>query len=735
MYFGQQLGKRHTDRCIWRELNMKSGVVVISAVLILSAFMIVTGPTGGTDPHLEGDKAISPDSIFAEGKGSPDEAKMNITIEGAGDPYLKSFPQDVVFAIDSSGSMGLHLVNGVWHSGNDPKGKRKGAAQYYVDMLKPDLHERAAVVEFDSNAVLMPETNPDGDHLSEDYYKIKLNIAMIDSEGGTNIPDAIALANYELINYGWTNHTWIVILLTDGQNWDPGLDSQMDDPNDPIVKEAIDNEITYFTVGLGTDLNAMLLMNLANMTGGTYHPAATAEELQQIYDDIHEEVMNTAAKSVTVTQTLKPEFEYVNGSFSIVPTSLSGKVATWEIPSLSIGEYWGVTFDVASDTCGYQMDVDEVTTVTYISFDGSTQNLTLPSVKLDVVGCYSPPVADAGGPYSGNEGSPILFDASASYSPGNGTLSYRWDFDSDGTWDTEWMGNPSVERTWYDDYFGVVVLEVKAGNLTDTDNTTVTVNNVIPVANVDPGQTIDEGDTVSFSGTFSDPGLDDTFNYTWDFDDGTFISGSVNGTGNLLVNGDFSNGLTGWSTSVEANTTVLQVVSLDDDHENVLEINNPVSDGDGDWDWAYQTLNEDVSGYSSLYFEADGKAIYQSLSDDGWVGGEYPVHFSIRYQDVDGAWHDGQWTDNPWQQGFYYKGTGGYSYSNKVDQDIWFHYKSGNLMDLSPKPAVIGTVKVGSSGWAYHGMIDNVMLYGFPTLTTSHTYGDNGVFSVTLIRK
>jgi PKD repeat protein len=701
---------------------MKYGVIVISAVLVLSAFVMAMDTTGATDPHLEGYKSIAPGSIFAEGKGSPDKATIDMTVQGAGDPYLKSFPQDVVFVIDSSGSMKTR----------DPYDERKEAAKYYVDQLDSSIDERAAVVDFDSDAFLVPESNPFGDHLSTEYPRVKDNINQIDSDGNTNIPAGMLIANEELIDYGWEGNTWNAILLTDGQNAPTTRDVEMDDPDDPVVKDAIDNGIRYFTVGLGDSVNAMLLMNLANMTGGSYHPAATADELQQIYDDIHEEVMNTAAKSVTVTQTLKPEFEYVNGSFSVAPTSLSGNVATWEIPSLSIGEYWDVTFDVASETCGYQMDVDEMTMVTYIAFDGSTQNLTLPSVQLDVVGCYSPPVADAGGPYSGNEGSPIQFDASGSYSPGNGTLSYRWDFDNDGTWDTEWMSDPTVERTWYDDYSGVVVLEVMEGNLTDADNTTVTVNNVAPVVIIDPDLTIDEGETVSLSGTFLDPGLDDTFTYTWDFDDGTSISGAVTGTGNLLVNGDFSNGLTGWSTAVEAGTTVLQVVVLDDDHDNVLEINNPISDGDGDWDWAYQTLNLDVSGYSFLYFEADGKPIYQSLSDDGWVGGEYPVHFSIRYQDVDGAWHDGQWTDNPWQQGFYYKGTGQYSYSNKVTQNSWFHYKSGNLMDLSPKPAVIGNVKVGSSGWAYHGMIDNVMLYGFPTLTTSHTYGDNGVFSVTL---
>ena len=41
------------------------------------------------------------------------------------------------------------------------------------------------------------------------------------------------------------------------------------------------------------------------------------------------------------------------------------------------------------------------------------------------------PTADTGGPYSGNEGSPITLNASAT-DPGNDTLIYYWDLDNDG---------------------------------------------------------------------------------------------------------------------------------------------------------------------------------------------------------------------------------------------------------------------------------------------------------------
>jgi hypothetical protein len=354
---------------------MKANSIVISALLILSAIVVAMNPTSVTDPHLEGSKVIAPGAIYQDGQGSPDKATVTIEVVGAGDPITASLPQDVVFVIDSSDSMGLHSRGGKLHPGNDPNGLRKSAAQDYIGKLRLDLFERAASVDFDSGAFLLPESNPDGDHLSTDYYQAILNIAPIDSMGATNIPAGMQVANEELINYGWDNHTWIVILLTDGENSDVSMDTQMDDPYDPLVNDAIERDITYYTVGLGVNVNAVLLQNLANMTGGTYHPAADASELQEIYDNIHDEVVSTAGKSVTVDETLTAEFDYVPGSFSTPPSGLSGKAASWDIPFLSIGETWSVSFEVKTDTCGSDMDVDEDTVVTYTSFENNVETL------------------------------------------------------------------------------------------------------------------------------------------------------------------------------------------------------------------------------------------------------------------------------------------------------------------------------------------------------------------------
>ena len=55
-----------------------------------------------------------------------------------------------------------------------------------------------------------------------------------------------------------------------------------------------------------------------------------------------------------------------------------------------------------------------------------------------------PPVADAGGPYSGTPDGTITLDASGSNDPDGESLSYRWDLNNDGTWDTLFSISPHL---------------------------------------------------------------------------------------------------------------------------------------------------------------------------------------------------------------------------------------------------------------------------------------------------
>jgi len=74
-----------------------------------------------------------------------------------------------------------------------------------------------------------------------------------------------------------------------------------------------------------------------------------------------------------------------------------------------------------------------------------------------------PPIADAGGPYTTNEGTTVQLDGSNLYdpSPGGSIVSYEWDFDDGGTdsdsTDVVIVGNAQLIRSagyWYHQYRG-----------------------------------------------------------------------------------------------------------------------------------------------------------------------------------------------------------------------------------------------------------------------------------------
>jgi len=160
-----------------------------------------------------------------------------------------------------------------------------------------------------------------------------------------------------------------------------------------------------------------------------------------------------------------------------------------------------------------------------------------------------------------------------------------------------------------------------------------------------------------------------------------------------------------WTVALEEPaTTTAQVIANDGVHNNVLEINNPVNDADGDWDRIYQLTGVKVQNCGRLIFSADGKAMEQSLTGAGRTSGEFPVHFRVFYKDAEG-------NSRRWQHGLYYRGMHDAQFNDvatKVSQNVWHNYVSMNLMDIEPAPAEIVRVEIGASGWSYQGRIDNV---------------------------
>jgi hypothetical protein len=130
------------------------------------------------------------------------------------------------------------------------------------------------------------------------------------------------------------------------------------------------------------------------------------------------------------------------------------------------------------------------------------------------------PVADAGSPYTVNEGSTVVLDGSAASDPNGDELTFEWDLDNDGTFETS-GSSPTFAGIDGPSQHTVVMRVTGLGGSNQT-STTVSVINVAPTVNAGADATANEGAAFSQSGSFADPGAD-TWTATVDYGDGSGV--------------------------------------------------------------------------------------------------------------------------------------------------------------------------------------------------------------------
>jgi len=155
-----------------------------------------------------------------------------------------------------------------------------------------------------------------------------------------------------------------------------------------------------------------------------------------------------------------------DGEFYPDPTHpWHGFLVSWEWDLDNDGQY--------DDATGETVEWSNCVKGLYIIGLKVTDNMADTDTEDTVINVANrPPVADADGPYYCTAGE-ITFDASASFDPDPGetaTLQYRWDFESDGIYDTPWSTDPTVTYTYPACEEYTATLEVKdIDGATDTD--------------------------------------------------------------------------------------------------------------------------------------------------------------------------------------------------------------------------------------------------------------------------
>jgi hypothetical protein len=200
----------------------------------------------------------------------------------------------------------------------------------------------------------------------------------------------------------------------------------------------------------------------------------------------------------------------------------------------------------------------------YVS--GSREDANVDNVQLAATSLAAPPsdppVANAGGPYWGNEGSNVSLDASASFDPDSTVVGYEWDLDNDGQYDDA-TGVTATFNSTADGTFTVGLRVTDEAGLTDTDTTTVPVANVDPTANAGGPYSGDEGSAIALDGSLSSYPGNDIVSYQWDIgNDGSFELSGANASFAAVSAAGMDGGNGGWpvlygGTPVTEDTLVL----------------------------------------------------------------------------------------------------------------------------------------------------------------------------------
>ncbi len=196
----------------------------------------------------------------------------------------------------------------------------------------------------------------------------------------------------------------------------------------------------------------------------------------------------------------------------------ANKVLVFRIPSPA-----GYTFQNYSASSGLTVSAiaPDSVCVTGGSPSGPDQNKDV-TLNYTAVATNATPTADAGGAYSGTEGSDIALDGTGSSDSDGSIVSYAWTYQVVTAHATAscTITNPgsaslaSIECTDNGAY-SVTLTVTDDDGASDDETVTLTVTNANPVAGAGGAYTGNEGGNVSLTGSKSDAGSNDTHGYKW----------------------------------------------------------------------------------------------------------------------------------------------------------------------------------------------------------------------------
>lgn len=185
-------------------------------------------------------------------------------------------------------------------------------------------------------------------------------------------------------------------------------------------------------------------------------------------------------------------------------------------------------------------------------------------------------------------------------------------------------------------------------------------------------------------------------------------SGPLPAARNLVLNGDFSEGLTNWEIRPPTVEGLPQgeVMLVSDSGREAVRLFREAEAGVHTEAGIVQLINLDVSDFVSLQVRLDVRIDFHDLSGGGSQSSEYPTIVRIDYQDQYGS-------PAHWYLGFYTQNDSGNPILNGqlIPRGGWFPYEEPDLLKLmDPPPAFVNSIQIYASGWNYDALFTDVGL-------------------------
>jgi Ca-activated chloride channel family protein len=264
-----------------------------------------------------------------------------------------AIPKDLVFVLDSSGSMSGRKID-----------QAKEALRFILENLNPD--DRFAVISFsDYSSALQTQLVPVS---AANIAAATAWVSQIDADGGTNIDDALSIA-FSLFEAN--ERPRFLIFLTDGEPTVGVVDPVT------IAEYAVDangTEARVFVFGVGNNVNTVLLDQLAQENRGTTTYVLPGENLEVALSSFYRKIASPLLADTVLTIDDVDAVDSID-AFDIYPTALPDIFRGTQL--LVLGRYRGegeARIIVSGNAAGVA-----TTHSTLVTFPGSSlENVFLP---------------------------------------------------------------------------------------------------------------------------------------------------------------------------------------------------------------------------------------------------------------------------------------------------------------------------------------------------------------------